>query len=1242
MKKIVPALIIFFVYESGYTLTLNGNKVIFQTDISKEKFYKMATNERVSKLFRFKKPLTQKEIKKYFEEGIESIEYAGDLTYYFYGNRYVMDRLLFKEMKLFSDKKDNSLVGYADLSPSLKAKRELLYKDISNKDSLLINAIFFSFIDEESIYKKFSDIDLQVVKVYSDGKSAVLKISPMDLKKFLNSPMVKYAEEKIDSLKLIEPKKDFSKKRNLVSANLMHVDELWESPYNLNGENMKVGVVDGGLIRDTHREFLENGSSRVVRKNIRGVSKHATHVAGTIGAKGLNPKAHGMANKSELYSYYFNDAYFSSAVLKAYLEDDIKISNHSYGYSEKTRLGEYDYEAYAQDDNIYKHPTILQFLAAGNDRGSTGYSDYGITKGPINSKNIFTIGAVRNDKKLAYFSSTGPVMDGRVKPDLVADGWSLYSCGGDTDNSYVNMSGTSMATPSATGAAVLVAEAYKKVTGEDIRADILKAVLFNSAEDLGREGPDYEYGYGLINAKKAVDIINTLNSSSPLLYIDSIAHGEEKGLTFYVNEENTDVKITISWVDPAGDPNNQDKTLVNDIDIKVIGNGKVYYPYTLDKNHPDAPAVNIMPNHIDNSEQIEIKNLSKGRYTLMIKGTLITTDKQDFAIASNVSLLSEIFSVIEKEPNEIDFKDIFVGQKSESKKISIKNVGSKDLTVYNIDILNKSDFFINFDIPNGCSKNFPFILSPLSECDMEVYAKPAKEGEITSKIEISNDSSNDSETSINLKVNAIDSSPKLNLFHEIRFDFDKERDILDKDSGWFLEKGFLRSKNIDDTEKTDYSFKVKILKDGEIFFGYDISSELDYDYFKFYINGEEEYADSGIKSHISYSRSFSKEGEYEFKWEYSKDYQVSLGKDAVFIDYVDIKRAVFDSWRFEDTDIGKSSSWKILSVLNGGSSKMKVYNIFLKDKENFKIDFLKGDKPCKNRSFELDENEYCTFGVAFSPKNEGEYKTLLDIESNDKNSLKEYSLEGKGIKVPQSKTDKYLSFVTFICKVIFNMESLSISENMNNLKNRLSEGESAFKIIKELLESSKFKSLSLSDEEYVEMLLSLVKESDESLYNRYLSDIKNGKITKKLLRDTLLLKSDSWLSFCKEYNVIPFSNEDQVEGFIERFYNYSLNRDSDNGGLDYWKNALLKGDKNAVEIGVYFFLSPEFQNKKVSDEEMVISLYRTFLNREPDQGGLSYWINRIKNGLSKRDLIGGFAYSKEFGNIALEYGVKAY
>jgi len=1244
MKKILPVVMVFFIYESAFALVLNGGKVVFKTDLP-QKIYKSNGNQDICKLFRFKKPLTPKEMIKYRQEGIESIEYAGDLSYYFYGKKDIVERLLFKEMKLSGIGKNggNRVTGYAELPSSSKVSRSMLYKNsnLSNSNYLVLNMILFKSLEEDSVYQKFSDIDLEILKVYSDGKSFEIKIPSSELKKLLKKPLVKYVEKKIEKIKIIDGYEDsFSKKRNLVSANMMHVKELWESPYNLLGEGIKVGVVDGGEIRATHREFIHNGSSRITVKSQNGsLSRHATHVAGTIGAEGLNPYAHGMANRSLIYSYYFNDAYFSTATYKAYAEDDIKLTNHSYGYSEKVRLGEYDYEASSQDDNIYKHPNILQFLAAGNDRGSTGYGDYGITKGPINSKNIFTIGALKDSGELAYFSSTGPVGDGRVKPDLVADGWSLYSCDSKSDDSYANMSGTSMATPSACGAAALVTESYKNKTGKNIRADILKALLFNTAEDKGREGPDYEYGFGLINAKKAVDAIKTIDSTSSLVYTNSIANDEEIVLKFY-NDKSRDVRITLSWIDPAGNPSNQEKTLVNDIDMKVVGGGKVYHPYSLDKNNPTYNASSVSANHTDNSEQIEMKNLPKGEYSVILKGYLITTDKQDFAIVSSLPISSSISSIIDLNPKEISFEDIKTGSISKVKKVEVKNIGSKKLTVYNIDLLDKTNYRMDFSLANACPKSFPFTLSSSKSCEIGIIATPQSSGEIESHIKVVNDSSNDSQKDIKLSTKAVESSPHLNLYHSLEFGFESDKDIVDKESGWSIESGYLRAKEIQNSQKSDYEFKVKVYKDAQISFNYNISSELDYDYLEFYINSDEVYSDSGVKKHVSYVQSLP-EGEYSFRWRYIKDYEVSLGDDTVYIDYIKITKAVFDSFVFNNTEVSKVSEPKILYISNSGLSSLKIFDIALSDENNFGLDFTKGEKPCNSKNFELKENEFCTFAVLFSPKSKGEHSTNLTINSNDSSIDK--ILKGSASGTSSSKTDKYLSFASFVYRTVFNIIPSSESEEIRDISKELSSGKSAFGIIKNLLESVKFKSEDVSDEKYLQIILTLSKQENEnSLYDEYLKKLKDKKITRKLLRDELILKSASFKKFCEDSSITPFDEDDNIESFIERFYNYSLARQSDNSGLDYWKKSLKSKEKNGVEIGIFFFLSPEYQQRALSDSQMVESLYLTFLNREPDSAGLNYWVERMQNSLSKKDLIGGFAYSSEFSNIALEYGIEAH
>jgi hypothetical protein len=66
--------------------------------------------------------------------------------------------------------------------------------------------------------------------------------------------------------------------------------------------------------------------------------------------------------------------------------------------------------------------------------------------------------------------------------------------------------------------------------------------------------------------------------------------------------------------------------------------------------------------------------------------------------------------------------------------------------------------------------------------------------------------------------------------------------------------------------------------------------------------------------------------------------------------------------------------------------------------------------------------------------------------------------------------------------------------------------------------------------------------------------------------------------------------------------------------------------------------SPEFVNKNLNDTELVKVLYRTFLDREADEGGLSAWVQALRQGNDRDTVAAGFANSPEFANIMAKYG----
>ena len=114
---------------------------------------------------------------------------------------------------------------------------------------------------------------------------------------------------------------------------------------------------------------------------------------------------------------------------------------------------------------------------------------------------------------------------------------------------------------------------------------------------------------------------------------------------------------------------------------------------------------------------------------------------------------------------------------------------------------------------------------------------------------------------------------------------------------------------------------------------------------------------------------------------------------------------------------------------------------------------------------------------------------------------------------------------------------------------------------------------------------------------------------------------------------------EQVEGFVRRGYSLMLGRDADADGLRYYVDLLTSGRLSGAQMVSNFMNSPEFSDKKVSNEEAVTILYRVMMNREPDPDGLAYHKANLDRGLSYNCVINNFSGSPEFGDICAESGI---
>ncbi|MBE9665627.1 S8 family serine peptidase [Mucilaginibacter boryungensis] len=450
--------------------------------------------------------------------------------------------------------------------------------------------------------------------------------------------------------------------------------------------NNKLAIWDGGWVLGSHQEF--SGKTISIKDANASVIEHATHVAGTMVAKGVYAPAKGMAfGAATLSSYDFNnDVAEMTAAASTLL-----LSNHSYGGisgwsfnssdnrwewyglpgdTEDYTFGFYDARTQSWDKIAYNAPYYLIVESSGNSHDETGPavgSDYWgyrsrtdqtlVDKGPrpagissndaydvlnstANAKNILTVGAVnqipygptnRSEVQVASFSSWGPTDDGRIKPDIVGAGVNVLSTNNTSNTSYVTLSGTSMAAPNVTGSIYLLQEYYaQKNAGAFMRAATLKGLVCHTAFDGGNIGPDYIYGWGLLDMKKAAQAI-TDNGAKSLIKENTLAQGQSQVVNV-IASGNGVLSATISWTDVQGTPtagtiiNDRTPKLVNDLDIRISDGTTTFKPWVLDPANPSVAAT-TGDNIRDNVEQVYIPNTIPGKaYTITIshKGTLVS------------------------------------------------------------------------------------------------------------------------------------------------------------------------------------------------------------------------------------------------------------------------------------------------------------------------------------------------------------------------------------------------------------------------------------------------------------------------------------------------------------------------------------------------------------------------------------------------------------------------------------------
>ena len=493
------------------------------------------------------------------------------------------------------------------------AKVSEIFKEKMTRVSPIQVSSFIIIVKDRNAFLQYlikQKINARIIKEYQPANILMIEAKWDDVsKKLLTSELVTFIDEKRTAKDELQINGfDLGANKVNVVHNIMP---------QLNGEGIVVSVKENKM--DTTDIDLK-GRYQSTTLSSPFISSHATVMATMIAGGGNSyyegkGAAWGAAITSSDYSILLPDAD------AAYQQYKISVQNHSYGTGIENFYGA---DALAYDISTINNTSLVHVFSAGNSGNLTsttgpyaGVNNYANITGSFKmAKNIITVGGTDSFGIVAALSSKGPAYDGRVRPELVAFG----------------IEGSSGGAALVSGTALLLQHWYKQVNNTLPPNALVKAILLNSADDVGNKEVDFANGYGSLNALNAV---RTLQNGRILN--GSVGNAGSQTFNVSVPSGIKKMKLTLVWNDPPANAN-ASKALVNDLDLELMNtsSGEIWKPWVLNSFPPidslQKPAVRKRDS-LNNAEQITLEDPVPGNYSFTVKGFNVVTSSQSFHIA---------------------------------------------------------------------------------------------------------------------------------------------------------------------------------------------------------------------------------------------------------------------------------------------------------------------------------------------------------------------------------------------------------------------------------------------------------------------------------------------------------------------------------------------------------------------------------------------------------------------------------